>query len=83
MNSTQRAFILNCCENCGQTLDFDRDKTCPYCGFPNYNYRPPRKVYHKTKSEKKREEKEWNMCCILMLVIFAIMCILGKLLHVK
>ena len=47
MNSIQKAFILNSCENCGQPLDFDRDEYCPYCGFPNFNYRPPRRVYRK------------------------------------
>lgn len=44
-----------------------------------YHNRVPRK----TPAEKKREDEEWNKCCIIMLVIFAIMLILGKLLNVR
>ena len=40
------------------------------------------RVRRKTPADKKRKEKEDNKCCIIMLVIFAILCILGKLFSV-
>ena len=48
----------------------------------NSYYIPLRKASYKSPADKKRKEKEDNKCCIIMLVIFAILCILGKLFSV-
>lgn len=49
----------------------------------NYQYGGGRKhgrVRRKTPAEKKREDAECNKCCIMIIIIFAIMWVLSKLL---
>ena len=58
-------------------LNDGRDRYCPVCGCPNDNYMPPLRNVKPPKS-KEQEDKEWNRCCMLMFVVFLILCILGK-----
>ena len=67
----------NCCWSCGAYLNDGRDRYCPVCGCPNDNYMPPLRNVKPPKS-KEQEDKEWNRCCMLMFVVFLILCILGK-----
>lgn len=78
MNRDQRDRIEgNCCWACGAYLNDGRDRYCPVCGCPNDNYMPPLRNVKPPKS-KEQEDKEWNRCCMLMFVVFLILCILGK-----
>lgn len=73
MNSIQKAFMSNCCERCGRTLDFSKDKYCPYCGHPNFNYHPATGVSHSSsKTTKRKKEDNTSTCCILIAVFFII-----------
>ena len=78
MNRDQRDRIEgNCCWACGAYLNDVRDRYCPVCGCPNDNYMPPLRNV-KPLNSKEQEDKEWNRCCMLMFVVFLILCILGK-----
>ena len=78
MNRDQRDRIEgNCCWACGAYLNDGRDRYCPVCGCPNDNYMPPLRNVKPPKSQE-QEDKEWNRCCMLMFVVFLILCILGK-----
>lgn len=73
MNSIQKAFMSNCCERCGRTLDFSKDKYCPYCGHPNFNYHPATGVSHsssKTTKRKKLKQQNAKNRIILLLAVF-------------
>ena len=75
MNRDQRDRIEgNCCWACGAYLNDVRDRYCPVCGCPNDNYMPPLRNVKPLKSK----EQEGNRCCMLMFVVFLILCILGK-----